>query len=156
MMEDFVAICHSFSNCRTEWNLYASSCVCLGFCLNYRRRMFLPHFSFPLSPSSTPRQAQVFYICLSSSSVCKQSVCNAGDSGLHDCVGKIPWKRSWQPRPVSLPGQRHLVGYTPQGHKESDTTKVTEHACTLNNKRSYSGYMLSIINNSLQELVNWI
>ena len=46
-------------------------------------------------------------------------------------------------------GQRNLVGYSPEGHKESDTTEVTEHACTLNNKRSYSGHMLSIINNSL-------
>ena len=25
-------------------------------------------------------------------------------------------------------GQRSLVGYSPWGHKESDTTKVTEHA----------------------------
>ena len=28
-------------------------------------------------------------------------------------------------------GQRSLVGYGPQGHKESETTEVTEHtACT--------------------------
>ena len=34
--------------------------------------------------------------------------------------------------PVFLPGefhgQRSLAGYNPQGHKESDTTYVTEHA----------------------------
>ena len=38
-------------------------------------------------------------------------------------VGKIPWK---QFIPVFLPGkshgQRSLKGYSPQGHKESDTT----------------------------------
>ena len=43
-------------------------------------------------------------------------------------VGKIPWRRrSWQPAPVFLPekshGQRSLVGYSPWGHKESDTTE---------------------------------
>ena len=54
MMGDFGAIYHSFSNCRTEWSLYASSCVYLGFCLNYRRRMFLPHFSFPHPPPPPP------------------------------------------------------------------------------------------------------
>jgi len=39
-------------------------------------------------------------------------------------VRKIPWRREWQPTPVLLPGEFHgprsLVGYTPQGHKESD------------------------------------
>ena len=41
--------------------------------------------------------------------------------------GKIPWRREWQPTPVFLPGefhgQRSLVGYSPQGHKELDTTE---------------------------------
>ena len=40
---------------------------------------------------------------------------------------KIPWGRTWQPTTVLLPekshGQRSLVGYSPWGHKESDTTK---------------------------------
>ena len=42
-------------------------------------------------------------------------------------VGKIPWRRKWQPTPVFLPGASHgrrsLVGYSPQGRKESDTTE---------------------------------
>ena len=42
-------------------------------------------------------------------------------------VRKIPWRRKWQPTPVFLPGkphgQRSLVGYSPQGSKESDTTE---------------------------------
>ena len=46
-------------------------------------------------------------------------------------VGKIPWWRAWQPTWVFLPreshGQRKLVGYSPWGHKELDTTKVTFH-----------------------------
>ena len=42
-------------------------------------------------------------------------------------VGKIPWKRSWTPTPVFLPGkshgQRSLAHYTPEGCKELDTTE---------------------------------
>ena len=37
------------------------------------------------------------------------------------------WRRKWQPTPVFLPGkfhgQRTLVGYSPWGRKESDTTE---------------------------------
>ena len=40
-------------------------------------------------------------------------------------VGKIPWRRKWQPTPVSLSGkshgQRSLVGDRPWGRKESGT-----------------------------------
>ena len=47
--------------------------------------------------------------------------------GVHLWVGKIPWRRKWQPTPVFLPGESHgqrsLAGYSPQGHKESDTTE---------------------------------
>ena len=42
-------------------------------------------------------------------------------------VGKIPWRRKWQPMPVFLPGESHgqrsLVGYSPWGYKVSDTTE---------------------------------
>ena len=42
-------------------------------------------------------------------------------------IGKIPWRREWQPTPVFLPGEfygwRSLVGYNPCGHEESDTTE---------------------------------
>ena len=38
-------------------------------------------------------------------------------------VGKIPWRRKWQPTPVSLPGKSHerrgLVGYSPWSLKET-------------------------------------
>ena len=41
--------------------------------------------------------------------------------------GKIPWRREWQPPPVFLSGkshrQRSLAGYSPWGHKESDTVE---------------------------------
>ena len=59
-------------------------------------------------------------------------------SGL-PCVGKIFWRRVWQPTPVFLPGESHgqrsLTGYSPWGHKESETTerlsmRACTHACT--------------------------
>ena len=57
----------------------------------------------------------------------KESACNVGDLGLISWVGKIPWRRTWQPTLVSLLGESHarrsLIGYSPQGRKESDTTK---------------------------------
>ena len=40
---------------------------------------------------------------------------------------EVPWRRKWQSTPVLLPGkshgQRSLVGYSPWGRKESDTTE---------------------------------
>ena len=47
--------------------------------------------------------------------------------GCNPWVGKIPWRRTWQPIPVFLPGESHglrsLAGYTVHGVPESDMTK---------------------------------
>ena len=57
----------------------------------------------------------------------KESTCNAGVPGSIPGLGRFPWRRKWQPTPVFLPGESHgqrsLVGYSPRGHKESDTTE---------------------------------
>ena len=49
--------------------------------------------------------------------------------GFDPWVEKIPWRRAWQPTPAFLHGesngQRNLVGYSPQGLKESDRTDGT-------------------------------
>ena len=49
-------------------------------------------------------------------------------------VGKIPWRRAWQPTPVFLPGESHgqrsLAGCSPWDHKESDVPETNWHACT--------------------------
>ena len=50
----------------------------------------------------------------------KSSASNARDLGSIPGSG-IPWRRKWQPTPVR--GWRSLVGYSPQGHKESDMTE---------------------------------
>ena len=57
----------------------------------------------------------------------KASACNVGRPGFDPWVGKIPWRTKWQPTPVFLPGESHgrrsLVGCSPWGCKESDTTE---------------------------------
>ena len=55
---------------------------------------------------------------------------NAGDirdAGSIPGLGRLPWRRKWQPTPVLLPGeshwQRNLVGYSSCDRKEADTTE---------------------------------
>ena len=51
--------------------------------------------------------------------LCKESACQCKRHGLYLWVGKIPWRKKWQPTPVFLPGkphgQRSLAGYSPWG-----------------------------------------
>ena len=60
-------------------------------------------------------------------SLVAQRVKQCGRPEFNSWVRKIPWRRKWQPTPVLLPGKPHgwrsLVGYSPWGHKESDTTE---------------------------------
>ena len=68
--------------------------------------------------------------------VVKNPPANAGDRrGFYSWVGKVPWRRAWQPTPVFLPGEAHgqrsLEGYSPWGRKELDTTEVTWHVIKL-------------------------
>ena len=66
--------------------------------------------------------------------VVENSPANAGDirdiSKFDPWVGKSPWRRAWQPTPVFMPGESHgqrgLLGYGPQGRKESDVTEATD------------------------------
>ena len=56
------------------------------------------------------------------------SVClQCGRPSFDPQVGKIPWRRKWQPTPILLlrkfHGWRSLVGCSPWGRKESDTTE---------------------------------
>ena len=67
------------------------------------------------------------FLGLPGGSEVKVSAWNAGDPGSIPGSGKIPWRRKWQPTPVLLPGESHggrsLVGYSPWGRKELDTTE---------------------------------
>ena len=74
----------------------------------------------------------------------KESTCQCGRHGFDSWVGKIPWRRKWQPTPVFLPGEsqdricpgshgqnpmdRGSWQVTAHGVAESD---ATEHACMI-------------------------
>ena len=57
----------------------------------------------------------------------KEATCQCKRCGFNLWVGKIPWRRKWQPNPGFLPGkshgQRNLVGYSPWSCKELDITE---------------------------------
>ena len=58
---------------------------------------------------------------------------HAGDKtcGFDPWVGKVPWRRAWQPTPVFLPEESHgpgsLADYGSWGHKELDMIEVMLH-----------------------------
>ena len=58
----------------------------------------------------------------------KESPCQCRRLRFDPWIGKIPWRRKWLPTLVFLPGEAHgqrgLVGYSPWGCKESDTTEL--------------------------------
>ena len=65
--------------------------------------------------------------------VVKNPPANAGDMRhkFDPWVGKIPWRRAWQPTPVFLPGESHgqksQVGYSSWGHEELGMTEAAWH-----------------------------
>ena len=66
-----------------------------------------------------------------------------GRPGFNSWVGKIPWRRAWQPTPVLLPGesygQRSLACYSPWGCKELDMTECLSTAqCNLGKNSSWN------------------
>ena len=69
-------------------------------------------------------------------SVCQYRRCRR--CGFDPWVRKIPWRRTWQPSPVFLPGKSQgesgLVGYSPWDRKELDTTELLSmHAISEDN-----------------------
>ena len=71
---------------------------------------------------------------------------DSGDSGFYPWVGKIPWRRKWQPTPAFMPGkfygQRSLVGYSPWGCKEPD---VTECVHTMLSSKANTKWLYTIL-----------
>ena len=67
------------------------------------------------------------HICFPGGSEVKAYACNAGDPGLIPGWGRSPGEGNGNPLQYSCLGNpmdlRSLVGYSPQGRKESDTTE---------------------------------
>ena len=76
----------------------------------------LPRDTILLKPLGLPWWLRWYSVCL-----------QYGRPRFDPRVGNILWRGKWQPIPVLLPGKsqgwRSLVGYSPWGRKESDTTE---------------------------------
>ena len=74
----------------------------------------------------------------------RESNCQCRSCGFNPWVGKIPWRRKWQPSPVFLPGESHeqrsLAGYSPWGHKQ---IALSQWALTHAQKKINSFQMLN-------------
>ena len=102
-------------------------CVCVSACTHLACLCVCPTLSTYLDCSKPPPPPSSFFLIiklymlggfpggLGGLSVCLQ--CRT--PRFNPWVGKIPWRRAWQPTPVFLPGesqgQRSLVGYSPWG-----------------------------------------
>ena len=120
--------CGSFPELWVDAGLSALATFCLlhgVFLVCFFSRFMFNHCGFP------------------GDSVVKKSACQCRRHSFHPWVRKIPWRRKWQTAPVFLPGkshgQRSLVGYSPWGHKESDTTEK------LNNNIFFMVFIFQLI-----------
>ena len=56
-----------------------------------------------------------------------KNLCSIWETRFDSCIGKIPWRRERLPTPVFWPGkfhgQRSMLGFSPWGCKELDTTE---------------------------------
>ena len=93
---------------------------------SFKRYQFITQLIVLLSIACTPGASQVVLVV-------KNPLASAGDAReryrFDPWVGKILWRREWQPTPVFLlgesHGQRSLVGNSPWRCKESATAEMT-------------------------------
>ena len=82
----------------------------------------------------------------------KKSSCQCRRYGFDPRVGRIPWRRKWQPTPVFLPGkshgQRSLAVYSLWGHKRVKNNLATERQFSLK-------IVLSTPNPARHPRLNW-
>ena len=84
----------------------------------------------------------------------KEPACQCRRRGLDSLVGKIPWRRKWQPAPVFVPGefcgQRDLAGYSPMASKSqtrlNDSTTTTPHCTSVSPIRKRAKCQTKILN----------
>ena len=87
----------------------------------------------------------LFFCVRAKKKPCLASLGDSRDGRFDPWLGKITWRRAWQPAPVFLPGEYHgqgsLVGYILWGHKESDMTQHT-HTSNFMYHLSYVDFIL--------------
>ena len=82
----------------------------------------------------------------------KDSICQCRRCkrcGFDPRVGKIPWRRRWQPIPVFLPGESHrqrkLERCSPWGCKESDMSEHNTHTSYMHDIECMILYIIYIL-----------
>ena len=107
-------------------------CSCVPEMIQTIRAVYLYCIALVSCPSPQKNPTKLWRVMLQN---LLRGIPGGPDVGLVQCrrprfdpwVGKIPWRRMWQPTPVFLPGefhgQRSQVGYSPWGCKKSDTTE---------------------------------
>ena len=93
----------------------------------------------------------------------KESACQCRrrrSHGFDPLVGKVSWRRKWQPTPIFLPGKFHgersLASCSPWGRKGSDTTEhVPIHAHCLRKQLESESETRSVMSDSLQLYSPW-
>ena len=93
---------------------------------------------------------------------CKESACQFRRHkrhGFNPWVRKTPWRRKQQLKPVFLPvkshGQRILVGYSPWGHQELDTSEQLNICVCFNILGMLINHSLSVIKPLFQKFSIW-
>ena len=111
-------------------------------------------------PGESHEQSQTWLrthtCCLPGSTSGKESASQGKKSkrhGFNSWIGKIPWRRKWQPTPIFLPaksqGEKSLEGYSPKGHKESDLTEQLITCCLLVNSQHIASFITIPVPSSL-------
>ena len=76
----------------------------------------------------------------------KESTCQSRRRGFDPWVGKIPWRRKWQPTLIFLPGkshgQRSLEDYSPWDHERAGHDFKTEKQQSLGRDRATAAYAI--------------
>ena len=97
-------------------------CVCVCVCLAYMIYSIALQVGFlPLDQPRPIEREYTYNVGLSRWLSGKGSTCQRRRCRFHPSVGKIPWRRKWQPTPVLLPGkpqrQMSLAEDSPWGHR---------------------------------------
>ena len=115
--------------------IYADRCLIIRYSSRYHHLSVMRCFSWLLylnleSPDIPFCPSRPSYWGFPGGASGKESTCQCRrhkSLGFDPWIERIPWRREWQPTPVFSPGESHgqrsLEGYSPQGHKESDTTE---------------------------------